>query len=423
MILAGKDILPKQGFIMDTKDHVARDDRYLARIYNSLPVVFEKSEGVWMWDVEGKKYLDFVSAYSAVSFGHMNPRIKQALLDQLERTDVQARAFRHDRLGEFAEALCKLTGLEQMIPMNTGAEAVEAGIKTARRWGNMVKKIPDGKQHIIVCKDNFHGRTTTIISFSSDAEYRRGFGPFDDGFTQIPFGDIPALEKAITPNTCAFLVEPIQGEGGIHVPPKGYLKKAQEICKKNNVLLLLDEVQTGMGRTGKNFAFQHEIDKPDGIMLGKALGGGLYPVSAFLSRKDVLAVMDPGSHGSTFGGNAVASAIAIEAIKILQDEKLAERSTELGDHLMKRLRSLNSPFIVDVRGSGLLVGLEINTKLASTDDVCKRLLKKGLISKDTHGTVIRFSPPLTISKEEIDWAVDRVTETLRDLEAEKVSAA
>lgn len=408
---------------MDTKDHVARDDKYLARIYASLPVVFERSEGVWMWDVEGKKYLDFVSAYSAVSYGHLNPRIKKALLDQLDRTDIQARAFRHDRLGEFAEMLCKLTGLEQMIPMNTGAEAVEAGIKTARRWGHMVKKIPDGKQNIIVCKDNFHGRTTTIISFSSDAEYRRGFGPFDSGFTQIPFGDIPALEKAITPNTCAFLVEPIQGEGGIHVAPKGYLKKVQEICKKNNVLLLLDEVQTGMGRTGRNFAFQHEIDRPDGLMLGKALGGGLYPVSAFLSRKDVLDVMDPGSHGSTFGGNAVASAIAVEAIKILQEDKLAERSAEMGNYLMQKLKALNSPLIKDVRGSGLLVGVEINTKIVSTDEVCKRLLKKGVISKDTHGTVVRFSPPLTITREEIDFAIVRVTETLRELEAEKVSAA
>lgn len=407
---------------MDTKDYVARDDKYVTPIYASLPIVFEKSEGVWMWDIEGKKYLDFVSAYSAVSFGHLNPRIKKALLNQLERTDIQARAFRHDKLGEYAEMLCKITGMDQMIPMNTGAEAVETGLKAARRWGNMVKKIPDGKQHIIVCKGNFHGRTTTIVGFSSDAEYRRGFGPFDGGFSHIPFGDIAALEKAITPNTCAFLVEPLQGEGGIHVAPKGYLKQAQDLCKKNNVLLLLDEVQTGMGRTGKNFCYQHEIDKPDGLMLGKALGGGIYPVSAFVARKDVMDVMDPGSHGSTFGGNAIASAIATETIKILQEEKLTERSAEMGDYLMKKLRALNSLLIKDIRGLGLLIGMEINTKIVSTDDVCKRLLKKGIISKDTHGTVVRFSPPLTITKEEIDFAVQCVTETLRELEAEKVSA-
>jgi len=408
---------------MDTKEHIARDDKYLAKIYSSLPVVLEKSDGVWMWDVEGKKYLDFVSAYSATSFGHLNQRIKKAMLDQLDRMDVQARAFRHDKLGEFAEALCKLTGMDQMIPMNTGAEAVETGIKAARRWGHMVKKIPDGKQHIIVCKDNFHGRTSTIIGFSSDAEYRRGFGPFDGGFSEIPFGDIAALEKEITPNTCAFLVEPLQGEGGIHVAPKGWLKQVQEICKKNNVLLLVDEIQTGMGRTGKNFCFQHEIDKPDGLMLGKALGGGLYPVSAFVARKDVMDVMDPGSHGSTFGGNAIASAITVEAIKILQEEKLAERSAELGDYLMEKLQALQSPFIGNVRGLGLLVGLEINTKLVSTDDFCANLLDKGVISKDTHGTVVRFSPPLTITKEEIDFGVECVKETLQDLEEKKASAA
>ncbi len=408
---------------MNTNDYVALEDKYLAKNYKSLPVVFEKSDGVWMWDTDGKKYLDFVSAYSATSFGHLNGRIKQALLDQLARTDVQARAFRHDKLGAFGEAICKVTGMDQMLPMNTGAEAVETAIKTARRWGNMAKKITDGKQHIIVCQNNFHGRTSTIVGFSSDAEYRRGFGPFDGGFTLIPFGDAAALEKAITPNTCAFLVEPIQGEGGIHVPPKGYLQQAQGICRKHNVLLILDEIQTGMARTGRNFAFQHEIDKPDGLVLGKALGGGIYPVSAFLARKDVMDVMDPGSHGSTFGGNAIASALAVEAINIMKEEKLAERSAETGEYLMKKLGALNSPLIQDVRGRGLLIGLEINTQVVSTDEVCKRLLKKGLISKDTHGTVVRFSPPLTIEKKEIDWAVERVTETLREIEAEKVTAA
>lgn len=400
---------------MNPADYVAREDKYLAHNYKSFPFILNKADGVWLWDTEGKKYLDFVAAYSAVSFGHLNPRIHKAMVDQLGKMDVQARAFRHDLLGEFAERLCKFTGMDKMLPMNTGAEAVETGLKAARRWGHEVKGIVDGKQRIIACENNFHGRTTTIIGMSSDADYRRGFGPFDGGCDLIPHGDIAALERAITPNTCAFLVEPIQGEGGILVPPKGFIKEAQALCKKHNVLLILDEVQTGMGRTGKDFAFQHEIDRPDGLILGKALGGGIYPVSAFLGTEEVMSVFDPGSHGSTFGGNAVASAIAIEAIKILTEEKLSERSAELGDYLLRKLQSMNSPAIREVRGQGLLIGLETNPDKITAPDLCKKLLEKGVLSKDTHGTTIRFSPPLIISKEEIDHGLDALSEILREV--------
>ncbi|MCB9963565.1 MAG: ornithine--oxo-acid transaminase [Rhodospirillales bacterium] len=399
-----------------TQSYIDRDHTYVTPVYKSLPVVLERGEGVWMWDTEGRKYLDFLSAYSAVSFGHLNPRIKKALIAQLEQMDIQARSFLHKHLGEFAESVCTLTGLDQMIPMNTGAEAVETGIKTARRWGHMVKGIPDGDQRIIVCKDNFHGRTTTIIGFSSDADYRRGFGPFDGGFDTIPFGDASALERAITPQTCAVLVEPLQGEGGIHVAPKGWLKQVQDICKRNNVLLLVDEIQTGMGRTGKNFCYQHEIDRPDGVILGKALGGGIYPVSAFVSRRDILEVMTPGSHGSTFGGNAIASAIAVEALKILTEEHMAERAAKSGAYLQEQLRGINSSLVQDVRGLGLLIGMELDTSRVSTELVCAHLLEKGLICKDTHGTVVRFAPPLTIEKDQIDWAVEQVRSVLAALE-------
>lgn len=400
---------------MKAADYVTREQKYLAKNYKSFPFVLNKSEGAWLWDTDGKKYLDFVAAYSATSFGHLNQRIKDALIAQLDRMDVQARAFRHDRLGEFAEAICKLTGMDMMLPMNTGAEGVETGIKAARRWGVDVKGIQDGKQHIIACKNNFHGRTTTIIGLSSDEDYRRGFGPFDGGSALINYGDVTALEKAITPNTCAFLVEPIQGEGGILVPPRGYLKEVQAICKKHKVLLILDEVQTGMGRTGKDFAFQHEIDRPDGLILGKALGGGIYPVSAFLGTKEVMSVFDPGSHGSTFGGNAVASALAVEAINILKEEKLSEHSAEMGEYLLRKLQSFNSPVIKEVRGRGLLIGLETNPAKIGAPQFCEKLLEKGVLSKDTHGTVVRFSPPLTIQKKEIDWGVDRVAEVLREI--------
>ena len=401
---------------MTTEAYIDRENKYVARLYNPLPVVLCKGDGVWLWDTEGNKYLDFLSAYSAVSFGHLNPRIKKALMSQLDQLDVPARAFHTDILGAFAEKICTMTGMDMMLPMNSGAEAVESGIKAARRWGYDVKGIPDGKARIIVCKNNFHGRTTTIVGFSSDADYSRGFGPFGGGFDTIPHGDAAALEKAITPETCAFLVEPIQGEGGILLPPKGWLKEVQAICKKHNVLLILDEIQTGMGRTGRNFCYQHEIDKPDGLMLGKALGGGIYPVSAFLARKDVMDMFGPGSHGSTFGGNPVASALALEALSILEEDRLAERSAEQGQYLLEKLGALNSPLIKEVRGKGLLVGMEIDPARATARDVCEKLLARGVLSKDTHETVVRFAPPLIIEKSDLDWAVERVAEVLREME-------
>lgn len=396
-------------------DFINREQKYLAKNYKPLPVVLTRGEGVWVWDVEGKKYLDFLSAYSAVSGGHHNARIIQAMNDQLNKIDVPSRAFYTDILGAYAEKLCAFTGMDKILPMNTGAEAVETAVKAARRWGYRVKGIPQDKARIIVCDGNFHGRTTTIISFSSDADYRADFGPLTPGFDLIPFGDADALEKAITPETCAFIVEPIQAEVGIKVPPKGWLRRAQDICRKHNVLLILDEIQTGMARTGKNFCFQHEIDRPDGLTLGKALGGGIYPVSAFLARKDVMDVFNPGSHGSTFGGNPVAAAIGLAAIQQIEDEKFAERSAELGEYLKAELSAIQSPLIKEVRGMGLLVGLEIDPAFATARAVCENLMKAGLLCKETHETVVRFAPPLIISRQEIDWAVEQVTNVLRGM--------
>lgn len=400
---------------MNKEDIIARERRSIAHVYNPLPVVIARGQGIWLWDTDGKKYMDFLGAYSAVGFGHLNPRLKRALTDQLDLLDIPARAFHTERLGEFGEKLCALTGLDMVQPMNTGAEAVETAIKAARRWGHDVRGIPDGRQRIIVSKGNFHGRTTTIVGFSSESEYKRGFGPFDGGFDTVPFGDAQALEAAITPDTCAFLTEPLQGEGGILVPPAGFLRAAREICKKHNILLILDEVQTGMGRTGRDFCFQHEIERPDGLCLGKALGGGLYPVSAFVGTKEVMDVFDPGSHGSTFGGNPVAVAVAIEAMAILRDENLAARAAASGARLQNALKALRSPLVKDVRGRGLLVGMEIDPAKATARQVCDRLLEKGLLSKDTHGTVVRFAPPLTIEREDLDHAVGIVAEVLHEM--------
>ena len=396
-------------------DYITREKKYLANNYKPLPVVLTRGEGVWVWDVDGNKYLDFLSAYSAVSGGHHIARIIQAMNDQLNKIDVPSRAFYTDILGEYAETLCKFTGMDKMLPMNTGAEAVETAIKAARRWGYRVKGIAKDKARIIVCDGNFHGRTTTIISFSSDKDYQADFGPLTTGFDLIPFGDIAALEAAITPDTCAFFVEPIQAEVGIKIPPAGWLRAAQAICKKHNVLFILDEIQTGMARTGKNFCFQHEIDKPDGLTLGKALGGGIYPVSAFLARADVMDVFNPGSHGSTFGGNPIAAAIGLESIRQMQDENFAERSRELGDYLKNKLSAIQSPLITEVRGMGVLIGLEINPSYATARAVCEALMKRGMLCKETHDTVVRFAPPLIISKEEIDWAVEQVADVLKEM--------
>lgn len=398
---------------MKTQEYIDREKKYLAQNYLPLPLILNKGDGIWLWDTDGNKYLDFLSAYSAVSAGHLNPRIKQALVNQLNELDVPARAFYTDKLGAFAEKLCKLTGMDKMLPMNTGAEAVETGIKAARRWGYDVKGIPENKARIIVCEGNFHGRTTTICGFSSDELYKRAFGPFDGSFDLIPYGDAEALKQAITPHTCAFLVEPIQGEAGLIVPPAGWLKEVQAICKENNVLFILDEIQSGMGRTGKNFAYQHEIDKPDGLLLGKALGGGIYPVSAFLSSAEVMDVYEPGSHGSTFGGNPIAAAIGIEALNILEDEKLAERSHIEGTYLREQLEAIDSPLITEVRGKGLWIGVDIDPAKATARAVCERLMDKGLLCKETHETVVRFAPPLTIERQDIDWALEQVKDVLK----------
>jgi len=391
-----------------------REARVCAPYYKPIPAVIERAEGVWMWDVEGKKYLDMMSAYSAVSQGHLHPRIIKVIEEQMRVLTLTSRAFHTDKLGAFLQKMCDISGMEMAAPLNTGAEAVELAIKAARRWGYHTKGIKHNEAEIIVANNNFHGRTTTIISFSTEREYRYQFGPFTPGFKAIPFGDADALEAVITPNTCAFLVEPIQGEAGIIVPPEGWLKRVREICTKNNVLLILDEIQSGLGRTGKCFAFQHEGIEPDGLILGKALGGGFLPVSAFLSSREVMELMGPGSHGSTFGGNPLAAVVGLEAINIVLDEKLAERSATEGAYFLEKLRAIDSPLIKEVRGRGLWIGMEIQHVTARA--VCERLMEKGLLSKETHETVVRFAPPLVIERKELDWALEQVETTLKELE-------
>ena len=381
---------------------------YGANNYEPLPVVMSHGEGVWLWDEHGRRYLDMLSAYSAVSHGHSHPRIVRALIAQAQRLAMTSRACHNDQLPLLVKRLAELCRLDRVLPVNTGLEAVETGLKAARKWGYRVKGIPEGKAEIIACENNFHGRSITIVGFSSDPQYSDGFGPFAAGFPLIPFGDAAALEAAITPNTAAFLVEPIQGEGGIVVPPKGYLAECARICKKHRVLLLVDEIQTGMGRTGRFLACEHERVRPDGVMLGKGLGGGLLPVSAFVATNEVMQVFRPGDHGSTFGGNPLAAVVALEALAVLFDEKLIERSRELGDHLLAQLKTIKSPLIREVRGKGLFVGIEIDPRRTSARTVVDRLLARGLLSKDTHGTVVRFAPPLVITQEEIDWAIGEV---------------
>ncbi len=393
-----------------TYDLISLEKEYVAQNYSPLPIILSKGDGVWLWDNKNNKYLDFMSAYSAVSCGHLNKRIKAALYKQLENIDIPSRAYYSDILAIYAEKLCKLTGMNRMLPMNTGAEAVETAIKAARKWGYEKKGIKKNKAVIIVFENNFHGRTTTICGFSSENLYKENFGPFDGGFKIIPYGS--DIEPYIDDNVCAVLVEPIQGEAGIIIPPDGWIKKIQKSCKDNNILLMLDEIQTGMGRTGKDFCFQHEIDKPDCLILGKALGGGIYPVSAFLARKDVMDVFTAGTHGSTFGGNPIACAIAIESINILKDEKLSEKSLENGEYLKNKLLSIKSNIIRQVRGKGLFIGVEIDKNKVSARTICENLMAEGILSKETHETVIRFAPPLIISKEEIDWAVERIEKVI-----------
>lgn len=404
---------------MNAKSYISRENVVCANIYTPLPVVLHKGKGSWLWDVEGKKYLDLMTAYSAVSFGHSHPRLVKALNDQVQVLALPSRAFFSDQLAPMMEKACALSGLDMGIPMNTGAEAVETAVKVARRWGYQVKRIPENKAEIIVAENNFHGRTTTIISFSTERDYQKDFGPLTSGFKAVPFGDAQALEKAITPNTCAFLVEPIQGEAGIIVPPKGYLKEVRRICTENNVLLILDEVQSGFGRTGKVFAFQHEGIQPDGLILGKALGGGLLPISLFLGRRDVLSLMTPGSHGSTFGGNPLACAVAQEAMDLLVEEKLADHSAKMGTYMLERLKKIESPFIKEVRGMGLWAGIEFHDNYLMARKVCEKMSEKGVLSKDTHATVIRVAPPLNVTQEELDFGLDVFEGVLKEMEKEK----
>lgn len=389
-------------------DSIALEKSVTAANYDSLPVVLREAKGVWAKDIQGRRYLDMMSAYSAVSLGHGHPRILKAMAEQAAQLAVTSRAYHTELLGPFLERLVRITGLGMALPMNTGAEAVETAIKAARRWGYRLKKIPKDRAEIIVAENNFHGRTTTIVGFSSEESYKDGFGPFSGGFNLVPFGNAKAVEEAITDNTCAVLIEPIQGEAGIVVPPNGYLKELRAICDRRNVLLILDEIQSGLGRTGRWFAHQHENIRPDGLILGKALGGGVYPVSAFVGTRELMSVFDPGSHGSTFGGNPLAARIGLEALAVIEEERLVERSEELGFYLMERLRSMRSNIVKDVRGRGLWVGVEVDPQVASGRAVCDALLAEGVLSKDTHGTVIRFAPPLTITRDEIDWGMERV---------------
>jgi ornithine--oxo-acid transaminase len=391
------------------------ENRYSAHNYEPLPVVLSHGTGAHLFDVEGRRYIDMMSAYSAASHGHGHPRILAALNAQAERLAVPSRAYYNDRLGPFLAEICKRTGLDAALPMNTGAEAVETAIKAARRWGYKVKGIPHDRAEIIVADGNFHGRTTTIIGFSSEPDYKDGFGPFAPGFRSVPFGDLAAMERAIGKNTAAILIEPIQGEGGIIVPPKGYIAGVRALCDAHNVIFILDEVQSGLGRAGDWFAFHHEKVVPDGVILGKALGGGVLPVSAFVGKSELMDVFTPGSHGSTFGGNPLAAAVGLEALKVLADEKLIERSRDLGAHMHKRLHAMKSPALRDVRGRGLWAGAEIDPRFASARDVCNRLLAKGVLSKDTHGTVVRLAPPLVIARADLDIALDLLEGTLREV--------
>lgn len=398
------------------------ENRYCAQNYHPLPVVLSRGEGVYVWDEDGNKYLDMMSAYSAVSHGHANPRLVAALKAQAEKLCIVSRAFYTDKLGPFLERACELTGQDAALPMNTGAEAVETAVKAARRWGYEVKGIAENQAEIIVCSGNFHGRTTTIISFSDEAEYQKNFGPLTPGFKVAKYGEIDSLKALITPNTAAFLIEPIQGEGGIIIPPAGYLKACEALCREHNVLLIADEIQTGLGRTGKMLACDHEDVVPDGLILGKALGGGIMPVSMFLAKKEVMDIFVPGTHGSTFGGNPLAAAIGLEALNILVDENLAERSMEMGTYMMGELNKLDSPMIATVRGSGLFIGIEIDPALGSAREICERLMARGLLSKETHETVVRLAPPLIISKEQIDWAVEQISMVLQELDSLRLAS-
>jgi ornithine--oxo-acid transaminase len=396
-------------------DKIALERRHGATNYDPLPIVLTRGEGVWLWDEDDKRYLDMLSAYSAVSFGYGHPRLVAVFTEQARRLAVTSRAFHSDRLPPFLAKLCEVTGMDRALPMSTGAEGVETAIKCARKWAYRVKKVPTDRAQIVVCEGNFHGRTSTIVGFSSEPQYREGFGPFAvSAFRHVPFGDARALEAAMTPETAAFLVEPVQGEAGIVVPPEGYLKECERVCRKHNVLLIVDEVQTGLGRTGKVLAIHHEQVRPDGIILGKALGGGLMPVSAFCAREEVMGVFRPGDHGSTFGGNALGAAVGLASLELLLEERLAERAATMGAYLLQRLRAVCSPVIREVRGKGLLIGVELDPAHVTARRFVETLLRHGVLSKDTHGTVVRFAPPLIVTREELDWAMQRIVDALRE---------
>lgn len=388
-----------------TNELIQQTDQYGAANYHPLPIVISEAEGVWVTDPEGNRYMDMLSAYSAVNQGHRHPRIIEALKTQADRVTLTSRAFHNDQLGPWYEKICKLTNKDMALPMNTGAEAVETAVKAARRWGYDVKGIEENRAEIIACTGNFHGRTMTAVSLSSEAEYQRGFGPMLPGIKLVPYGDLDALREAITPQTAAFLIEPIQGEAGIIMPPEGFLKEAKALCEKENVLFIADEIQVGLARTGKMFACDWEEIEPDMLILGKALGGGVFPISCVVANRDILGVFNPGSHGSTFGGNPLACAVSLAALDVLIDEKLAERSKELGEYFKDKLSRIQSPVIKEVRGRGLFIGMELHE---AARPYCEKLKQAGLLCKETHETVIRFAPPLTISKEDLDWAINHI---------------
>ncbi len=398
-----------------TQNFIDLENKYGAHNYHPLDVVIQRTEGIWVWDVEGNKYLDFLSAYSAVNQGHCHPRIMQAMIEQAKKVTLTSRAFRNDRLPYLYKKLSELSGLPKVLPMNSGAEAVETALKAIRKWAYTVKGVPEDQAEIIVCVENFAGRTISIVSFSSEKQYKSGFGPLTPGFKIIPFGDADALRNAITPNTAAFFLEPIQGEGGINIPPDGFLKQAETICRDNNVLLVFDEIQTGLGRTGKMFAFQHEDVKPDGVTIGKALSGGFYPISAFISTSEVMDVFKPGDHGSTFGGNPMAASIACAALDVIVEERLAEKSAELGDYFLKKLKQIDSDYIKEISGRGLVIGVELKNEAGGARRFCEALMHEGMLAKETHEHIIRFAPPLVISKAEIDWAFERIEKVLTTL--------
>jgi ornithine--oxo-acid transaminase len=391
---------------------LAEVDQYSAHNYHPLPVVLERGEGVWVWDVDGKRYMDMLSGYSALNQGHRHPTIVAAARDQLDQLTLTSRAFHNDQMGPFLRELCDATGFDRALPMNTGAEAVETAIKMVRKWGYKVKGVAAGKAEIIVCENNFHGRTTTIVGFSSEEQYKDGFGPFTPGFKAIPYGDAAALEAAINENTVGFLFEPLQGEGGVVVPEAGFIKKARELCTKHRVALMADEIQTGLGRTGRMFCCDWESVRPDVLIVGKALGGGLYPVSAAIADDEIMGVFHPGDHGSTFGGNPLGAAIGRAALRVIIDEKLPERADELGKWFTQKLRDIASPHVKEIRGRGLMIGVEIKVESGTARPFCEALEEKGVLAKETHHQVIRFAPPLTITQEELEYALEHATDVL-----------